>query len=309
MKGNFKNQAHWAKSGPRAVLGSQKQRSFPAHAKSNLATFVAVAAAASRGRLAVRWLPGFIIACLSTGYPIQAAQSTNAPVAPVSSRSDYSSFKLITERNIFNTRRSPRYVPPSQNSTATRPRNRSESFALVGTMRYDKGPFAFFDGNRSDYRKVLKPDDTIGGFKVAEILPSAVKLTSSTNEIELPVGMQLRREDESGEWVKSERPESAEPSGGFSGSSSRPSFQAAAPTPQPAPQPAMNADFPGAGPDGAPLPFNPDAVQVFLNGDGDQPPTPPVSAGANGPASAGTEGVTDPVMLRLMQRRAQERGN
>jgi len=258
-------------------------------------------------------IQALLVALVSTCSPLRAAQSTNPPAASVSSRSDYSSFKLIAERNIFNTRRSPRYVAPSQNSTSTRPRNRSESFALVGTMRYDKGPFAFFDGNRSDYRKVLKPDDTIGGFKVAEILPSAVKLTSSTNEIELPVGMQLRREDENGEWVKSERPESAEPSGGSSGSSSRPSFQAAAPTPQPTPQPAMNADFPGAGPDGAPLPFNPDAVQIFLNGNGDQPPSPPVPAGANGTAAngapAGTEGVTDPVMLRLMQRRAQERGD
>ena len=253
-----------------------------------------------------------IIASLSACVSLSAAQTTNTPVAPVSSRYDLSSFKLITERNIFNTRRSARYVPPSRDSTITRRQNRSESFALVGTMRYDKGPFAFFDGSRSDYRKVLKPNDSIGGFKVAEILPSAVKLTSSTNEIELPVGMQLKREDENGEWVKSQRPESAEPSGGYtsssgnSSSSSRFSFQATPPTPPPQPptQPSMNEDFPVPGPDGGPLPFNPEAVQVFLNGE--QPQTPP-SIGTNGPSSS-VDGVSDPVMLRLMQRRAQERG-
>jgi len=264
---------------------------------------------ASRAKLQVKWRKAgavfhgmwvLILAALSACFPMHAAQSTNSPV---SSRADLSSFRLISERNIFNTRRSARYVAPNPNSYS-RPRNRSESFALVGTMKYDKGPFAFFDGNRSDYRKVLKPDDSIAGFKVAEILPSAVKLTSSTNEIELPVGMQLRREDENSDWVKSERPESAEPSGGSSGSSHL-SFQPAASAPAPQAQPAMNGDFPGAGPDGAPFPFNPDAMQVFVNGD--QVPTPPQTAGTNGP-SAGMEGVTDPVILRLMQRRAQERG-
>jgi hypothetical protein len=118
----------------------------------------------------------------------------------------YPAFKLLVERNIFNTRRSARYVP------SDRPRerpSRTESFALVGVMSYEKGPFAFFEGSRSDYQKVLKKDDTIAGFKVAEIEPSAVKLTSPTNEVELHVGMQLRREDE-GEWKMSQKPESLE---------------------------------------------------------------------------------------------------
>ncbi len=87
--------------------------------------------------------------------------------------------------------------------------NRTESFALVGVMSYDKGPFAFFEGSRSDYQKVLKQDDSIAGFKVAAIEPAAVKLSSPTNEIELHVGMQMRREDE-GEWKMSQKPENLE---------------------------------------------------------------------------------------------------
>jgi len=51
---------------------------------------------------------------------------------------------------------------------------------------------------------VLKPEDTIAGFKVVAIETSHVKLASPTNEIELRVGMQLRREEE-GEWQLSER--------------------------------------------------------------------------------------------------------
>jgi hypothetical protein len=227
---------------------------------------------------------------------LHAAQpGTNAPVA---SLNDLSSFKLITERNIFNTRRSARYVPSNREQNSTRRINRGESFALVGTMHYDKGPFAFFDGSRSDYRKVLKPDETIAGFKVAEILPSAVKLTSSTNEIELPVGMQLRREDDNSDWVKSARPESAEPAGGVS-SSSHLSFQAAPPTPPP----ATNGDFQNAGPDGGPpLPFDPNAVQAFFNGD--QPQSQTISTNVD-PAAPPPPGV-DITAWRMMQRRAQE---
>jgi hypothetical protein len=133
-----------------------------------------------------------------------AQPTTNSP-AP----NDISAFNLITERNIFNTRRSARYVPSARRDTG-RP-NRSEAFALVGTLAYEKGPFAFFDGNRSDYKEVAKQGDSIAGFKVVEISPSRVKLASPTNEVELALGMQLHREDQ-GPWQVSVRPESAEPS-------------------------------------------------------------------------------------------------
>ena len=245
---------------------------------------------------------GFAATCVAVCVLVSAAQpGTNAPV---SSREDLSAFKLITDRNIFNTRRYATSVrSPDRYRDTGRSRSRGDSFALVGTMHYDKGPFAFFDGTRSDYRKVLKPDETIAGFKVTEILPSAVKLTSSTNQIELPIGMQLRREDENSDWVKSERPESAEPAGGVS-SSSHLSFQS---TTQP---PVANGDFPNGVPDGAPpFPLDPNAAQAFFNGD--QPPGQPgqpAFAATNAPP-AGTEGITDPVILRMMQRRAQERGD
>jgi hypothetical protein len=76
-------------------------------------------------------------------------------------------------------------------------------------MSYGKGPMAFFDGSRSDYRKVLKTNDSVAGFKVTSIDSSSVKLASNTNEIEMQLGMQLAREDE-GEWKLSARPESLE---------------------------------------------------------------------------------------------------
>ncbi len=121
-------------------------------------------------------------------------------------RTEYGNFEIIAKKNIFNPRRSPAYVP---SDLPPRIRPRTETLALVGVMSYGKGPMAFFDGSRSDYRKVLKPNESIAGFKVTAIEASSVKLAASTNEIELQLGMQLARE-EAGEWKLSQRPESLE---------------------------------------------------------------------------------------------------
>jgi hypothetical protein len=79
---------------------------------------------------------------LAASRPVQA-EETNAP-----SRSDYTSFRIIAERNIFNPNRSGR---AGRNATRREPekRKRVESFALVGTLSYEKGQFAFFDGASS----------------------------------------------------------------------------------------------------------------------------------------------------------------
>lgn len=77
-----------------------------------------------------------------------------------------------------------------------------ESFSLVGVMSYDKGTFAFFDGTSSQYTKAVKLNDTIAGYKISKIDPNSVRLLAGTNQVELQVGMQLRRQ-ESGDWVPS----------------------------------------------------------------------------------------------------------
>jgi hypothetical protein len=154
---------------------------------------------------------------LDFGSFLAGAQTTNAP-----SKLDFSNFRIITDRNIFNSRRSARYVPTERTRRST---PRSDSFALVGTMNYNgKGPLAFFEGSSPDYRKVLKPDETIAGFKLAEIEPSYVKLSSPTNQVQLRIGMQLVHSQDGG-WQVSERPETTTPATSSSNSSrfSRPS--------------------------------------------------------------------------------------
>jgi len=134
------------------------------------------------------------------------------PVKP-----DYSAFKLITEKNIFDpnrVRRGPGFVRQQTKNF--------DSFALVGVMSYEKGTFAFFDGTSSDYKKALKLSDSIAGYKVTDINSSTVKLAAGTNRVELHVGMQMRREQD-GDWVASTQAEtyaasSSSVSGGASGS-------------------------------------------------------------------------------------------
>ena len=135
---------------------------------------------------------------LLTGL-VGRAQSTNAVARP-----DFQSFKIITDRNICD---------PNRSSRASRTRNegprpaRVESFTLVGTMSYEHGTYAFFDGTGSSYRRATKTGDTIAGYKVADISADRVKLEANGQQIELNVGVQMRKQDE-GEWQLAGRAES-----------------------------------------------------------------------------------------------------
>ncbi len=109
---------------------------------------------------------------------------------------DYANFKIVADRNIFDPNRYPARVrPPSQQTLV-------DSFSLVGTMSYEKGTFAFFSGSSSQYQKALKTSETIAGYKITNIGENTVKLTEGTNQIELRIGMQMRREEE-GPWTLS----------------------------------------------------------------------------------------------------------
>ena len=121
-----------------------------------------------------------------------AAGASNGPVVL-----DYAAFKVIVDRNIFD----PNRVPHRSGAPSVRPKPKNvDSLTLVGTMSYEKGTFAFFDGTSSDYKKALKLTDAIAGYRVTNIAPNSVKLASGTNELELSVGAQLRREED-GPWL------------------------------------------------------------------------------------------------------------
>ncbi|MCU0783549.1 MAG: hypothetical protein MUF81_05775 [Verrucomicrobia bacterium] len=110
-------------------------------------------------------------------------------------RLDESSFRIVAERNIFNANRSGGQV---RLSSSRRPA-RVESFTLVGTMAYEKGAFAFFEGSSSEFAKAVKTGGVIAGYKVVDVLANAVKLEADGKILELPIGSAMRREDE-GAW-------------------------------------------------------------------------------------------------------------
>jgi hypothetical protein len=131
----------------------------------------------------------------SYSAPDTAAPGTNA----VSAGLDYSAFRLIVDRNIFDPNRFPH--APGRSGPRLPPKS-FDSLTLVGTMNYEKGSFAFFDGTSSDYRKALKLSDVIAGYKVTNIAPDSVTLLAGTNTLQLKVGNQLRREED-GPWMVS----------------------------------------------------------------------------------------------------------
>ncbi|MCL5096735.1 MAG: hypothetical protein M1608_04250 [Candidatus Omnitrophica bacterium] len=133
---------------------------------------------------------------LAISAPASLAASAEESNAPASGH-DFQSFKIIFERNIFNPNRRPVSNRGSQDEGAPSPR--IDGFSLIGTLIYDKGSYAFFDGTESKYKTVLRPLDSIAGFKVTEITPNSVRLLSASNSFELPMNMQIKREDE-GEW-------------------------------------------------------------------------------------------------------------
>jgi hypothetical protein len=139
----------------------------------------------------LRCQPVIVLALALAGGPAVLAQPTNVP-----GPTDYAALSgFIASRNIFDPDRRPR-----TGSTPRVTRDKVvESFSLVGTMKYEKGLFAFFDGTSSKFKKALETAGEIAGFKIAGVKSDSVTLVSDTNEIVLKINTQMRRE-EGGDW-------------------------------------------------------------------------------------------------------------
>ena len=130
----------------------------------------------------------------ASDYGRSSDGTTNGPTTL-----DYSSFKVVVDKNIFDPNRTPRGSIGPRNFL--KPKS-FDSLTLVGTMTYEKGTFAFFDGTSAEYKKALKLADAIAGYKLTNIAANGVKLASGTNELDLSIGAQLRREED-GPWLLS----------------------------------------------------------------------------------------------------------
>lgn len=137
------------------------------------------------------------------GATLLAADAPPATNAVTSAQTSFDAFRILSERNIFNQNRTAR----SAVRDTPKPRRAPvvQSLSLVGTMSYAKGSFAFFDGTSSDSKKPVKAGDRIAGYQVKEVKTSGVTITNDSQQFDLKVGQQLRREDE-GEWQLSAAP-------------------------------------------------------------------------------------------------------
>lgn len=129
----------------------------------------------------------------------------------------FDAFKIVSQRNIFD----PNRAAPGQRREKREEAKpvRIDYLSLLGAMSYGKGEFAFFDGTASEYRKSVKAGDSIAGYKVARVTQTSVTLEAGGKTIEMPVGAQLKRQDE-GEWKLSATADSFTSSGSPSAGSS-----------------------------------------------------------------------------------------
>jgi hypothetical protein len=154
----------------------------------------ALVLAFSAGAATTNSVPGTnaAVATANTTSATNTTTNTNAI-----SGTDFSSFKIITERNIFSANRSGRVSSGGPNRKVTK----VDSFTLVGTVDYSKGVFAIFDGSSSSYRKTVKMGDSFAGFKIKDVDLDHVTIgTTNGADTVLHVGTQMRRVDD-GEWA------------------------------------------------------------------------------------------------------------
>ena len=223
--------------------------------------------------LVVAWL------LLGLAASMSAAETTNVVVV---SRGDFVAFKVVAERNIFNPHRSKRSGDRPPPRTEPEKRVKMDRFALLGTMSYEKGRYAFFDGSSSDFRKVARPEDSIAGFKITEVAPTCVKLMLTNGTlIELCVGMQMKRSEDA-DWQLAGRAD------GSNGSSSSGSSSSS----------------------GTSTPESDDVLKRLLQRreqDGASTAVAPIEAAKpEEPKAVAAPGEADDVLKKLLQKREQE---
>ena len=238
-------------------------------------------------RPAARWLALLAAALALSGSSTSVrAETTNAPA-----KLSYDSFRTVSDRNIFNPNRYARGAGRTTTRTPATPASRVESFSLVGIMAYEKGVFAFFDGTKGDYKQAVQTGGAIGEYKVVHVSATQVKLALATNTFDLKVGMQMRREDE-GDWFLSEGGETPRKRIVSTRTRTRGG--------------AHSGSVTNSAGEEMPASSEPEVIVV----ENETPAAEPAVGNANGngavapaEADAGDEGVTDPVLRALMERR------
>ena len=157
---------------------------------------------AATGLLAVG-LAGVAVIAASVDAKVPAANAAATPVSasakpvPTAAKGSFDSFRLIGDRNIFDPNRRSRSARSAANEPAA---PTGDTIALVGTMDYDQGTYAFFDSSDARYRQVLPAGGKLAEFVVKHVGARSVDLTRDGKVTSLQITQQLHRPD-GGEWT------------------------------------------------------------------------------------------------------------
>jgi hypothetical protein len=126
-----------------------------------------------------------LLASLALTARLGIAQPTDDSIV-----TDYGTFQLIPQRNIFNPSRYPNeplnYRPQASQQVP--------EFTLVGTMSYRKGMFAFFNGTDPEYQKAVQEGGSIAGFTITNINLTGVLLLSTNTSTNMMVGQAMQQD-------------------------------------------------------------------------------------------------------------------
>lgn len=128
------------------------------------------------------------VAACTISFILAAGVLANAQSTNDAGATDFSDFRIIAERNIFDPNRYPRM---SHHHVVS---HRVPTFTLAGTMSYRKGMFAFFNGTADEYQKALQVGGTIAGYTVVKIAFDGVTLKSAGQDVEMKVGAAMQKE-------------------------------------------------------------------------------------------------------------------
>lgn len=106
----------------------------------------------------------------------------------------FDTFRIIDDRNIFDPNRISRTARNNEDPP------RGDMLTFVGTMQYEKGFFAFFDGSNASFRKAIHETEPIAQYTVTHIAADSVDLMRDGQPITLRIGQQLRRPI-GGDWA------------------------------------------------------------------------------------------------------------
>ena len=135
------------------------------------------------------------VAAADVASPVPVAKPVPARPAAPSGPAAFDTFRIISERNIFDPNRVGRVARGSEVVVP-----RGDIITLVGTMHYEKGLFAFFDGSSAAFQQSLKEGQMIAQYTVTHIRNDGVDLTRDGHPLALAIGQQLRR-PVGGDWA------------------------------------------------------------------------------------------------------------